>query len=58
MSLAYWLAAILISGAPITREMLLAALPQALLAVLLYPLIARMVAGLDRFRLARARRIG
>ena len=58
MSLAYWAVAILISGAPVTREMLLAALPQALLAVLLYPIIARMVASLDRFRLARARRIG
>jgi rod shape-determining protein MreD len=58
MSLAYWFATILISGAPITREMLMAALPQALLAVLLYPVIARMVASLDRFRLSRARRIG
>jgi rod shape-determining protein MreD len=57
MSLAYWLAAILISGAPITQEMLLAAFPQALLALLLYPIFARMVANLDRFRLSRARRI-
>ncbi len=54
----YWIATILLSGAPVTQEMLIVAAPQALLAVLLYPIIARMVAGLDRFRLARARRIG
>ena len=42
----------------LTPEMLVVALPQALLAVLLYPILARMVASLDRFRLARARRIG
>jgi rod shape-determining protein MreD len=33
-------------------------MPQALLSVLLYPILARMVASLDSFRLARARRIG
>ena len=54
---AYWLAALLVSGAPITREMVMVAFPQVLLAVLLYPIIARMVASLDRFRLARARTI-
>ncbi|GAB4484962.1 MAG: hypothetical protein OHK0018_16570 [Erythrobacter tepidarius] len=53
-----WLGGLMLSGAPVTREMLLVALPQALLAVLLYPIVARMVAALDRFRLARARRIG
>lgn len=57
MALSYWLAALLLSGAAASPEMLLAALPQALLSVLLYPIIARIVAGLDRFRLARARRI-
>lgn len=53
-----WLAALMLAGARVTPEMLLVALPQAVLAVLLYPFLARMVAGLDRFRLARARRIG
>lgn len=53
----YGLAAVIVSGAPVTREMLLVALPQVLLSILLYPIIARMVANLDRFRLARARRI-
>lgn len=57
MVVAYWLATLLASGAPVTPEMLLVALPQALLAILLYPIMARMVASLDRFRLARARKI-
>jgi rod shape-determining protein MreD len=57
VAVAYWLAALLLSGASVTPEMLTVAMPQALLSVLLYPIIARMVAGLDRFRLKRARRI-
>lgn len=57
MTTGYWLVALLVSGAPITSEMLLVALPQTLLAILLYPIMARMVASLDRFRLARARKI-
>lgn len=57
MVVGYWLATLLASGAPVTPEMLLVALPQALLAILLYPIMARMVASLDRFRLARARKI-
>jgi rod shape-determining protein MreD len=57
MAAAYWLATLLVSGAAVTQAMLLATLPQALLAILLYPIMARMVASLDRFRLARARRI-
>ena len=57
IAVAYWLAALLLSGASLTPEMLAVAAPQALLSVLLYPIIARMVAGLDRFRLKRARRI-
>lgn len=57
MSLAYWLAALLVSGARLTPEMVIVALPQALLSVLLYPIIARIVAGLDQFRLARARKL-
>jgi rod shape-determining protein MreD len=57
MLLIYWIATILASGAPVTQEMFVAALPQALMGVLLYPIVVRMVASLDRFRLARARRI-
>lgn len=55
IALVYWLAALILSGTHLTPEMLLAALPQGILSVLLYPIIARLVAGLDRFRLARAR---
>ncbi|WP_301749527.1 rod shape-determining protein MreD [uncultured Erythrobacter sp.] len=57
IAVSYWFAALLVSGASVTPEMLIVALPQALLSVMLYPIIARMVAGLDRFRLARARKI-
>lgn len=57
MAVGYWLASLLVSGAPITTQMLVVALPQALVAVLLYPIVARLVARLDQFRLARARRI-
>lgn len=57
IAVAYWLAALMVSGATLTPEMLAVALPQALLSVLLYPIIARMVASLDRFRLKRARTI-
>lgn len=53
-----WFAGLMLSGARVTPELVLVALPQALLAVLLYPILARMVASLDRFRLVRARRIG
>jgi len=54
----YWLAALMLAGGRTTPELLAVAMPQALLSVLLYPILARMVASLDRFRLARARRIG
>jgi rod shape-determining protein MreD len=57
IALIYWLAALLVSGANLTSEMVGVAAPQALLAVLLYPIIVRIVARLDRFRLARARRL-
>jgi len=53
----YCIAALTISGAPVTPEMVIVALPQVLLSILLYPILTRMVANLDRFRLARARRI-
>ncbi len=57
-TLQYLVIALAVSGAPITLEMLKVTIPQALLSVLLYPILARMVARLDRFRLARTRRIG
>lgn len=57
MSVVYWLVALLASGASLTSDMITAALPQGLLSVLFYPIVARAVAGLDRFRLARARTI-
>jgi rod shape-determining protein MreD len=57
IAIIYWFAALIVSGASVTPEMLMAAVPQVLLSVLLYPIIARLVAGLDRFRLARARKL-
>ncbi|WP_298466340.1 rod shape-determining protein MreD [uncultured Erythrobacter sp.] len=54
----YILAAMVVSGATMTPYQLLAAVPQIALSVLLYPIFARIVARLDRFRLARSRRIG
>ena len=54
----YILAAMVVSGAPLTLPLFMAAVPQLVLAVLLYPLAARIVAWLDKFRLSRARRIG
>ena len=53
----YILAAMVVSGASIMSHQLLAAIPQLLLSVLLYPVISRFVAWLDRFRLSRSRRI-
>ncbi len=57
LAMSYWSAALVLSGAPLTPEMFAVAAPQAALAVLLYPVIARLVAWLDRFRLSRARTI-
>jgi hypothetical protein len=34
------------------------ALPQLAAAILFYPIVSRLVAGLDRFRLLRTRKIG
>jgi rod shape-determining protein MreD len=46
-----------VSGATLTVPLMVAMAPQGLMAVLLYPLLARVVAGLDRFRLTRTRRL-
>ncbi len=54
----YVIAAMLASGAPATVPQAIALIPQLVLSIMLYPLLSRVVAGLDRFRLSRARRIG
>ncbi|TNE29903.1 MAG: rod shape-determining protein MreD [Alphaproteobacteria bacterium] len=51
----YILLAIVFSGAKLTGAMLTVSLPQLLIAVMLYPVIARFVAWLDRLRLMRIR---
>ncbi|MGY6636594.1 MAG: rod shape-determining protein MreD [Erythrobacter sp.] len=53
----YLLGTAAVSGATLATPLLMAMVPQALLAILLYPFIARVVAGLDRFRLTRTRRL-
>ncbi|MGB3711215.1 MAG: rod shape-determining protein MreD [Erythrobacter sp.] len=58
VTIVYMLVAMVVSGAELTLPLLAAALPQVLLAILLYPVITRVVSGLDRFRLSRSRRIG
>ncbi len=52
---AYLLAAVLFSGAPPGLPVAVAMVPQLLLSLLLFPIIARMVAWLDRLRLRRVR---
>ena len=54
----YIVAAMVVSGAVLNSHLLIAVLPQLLLSVLLYPLFARLIAWMDRFRLSRSRRIG
>lgn len=54
----YVLAAIVVSGAEFSQFLLFAAVPQIVFSILIYPILARMVARLDRFRLARSRRVG
>ncbi|WP_081853166.1 rod shape-determining protein MreD [Erythrobacter longus] len=56
--LLYIVAAMIVSGATLSAELLIVILPQIALSILLYPLIARVIAFADRFRLSRARRIG
>lgn len=56
--LGYLLAAALVSGAQISLPVLAALIPQGLLTLAAYPLVARVVASLDRLRLSRVRRIG
>ena len=53
----YLVLAALLSGAEATLVQLGVIAPQIVLSLVLFPLIARMVAVLDRFRLMRVRRI-
>lgn len=54
----YLVAAMTASGAPLSQPLLVAAVPQFLSAILIYPFLAHLIAGLDRFRLTRTRRLG
>lgn len=54
----YILAAMALSRATVSPALLVAMLPQIVVAVVLYPACARLVSWLDRFRLARTRRVG
>jgi rod shape-determining protein MreD len=54
----YVAVAAVLSGAPLTLVQLTVIMPQLLLSVVLFPVIARLVAQLDRLRLMRVRRIG
>lgn len=55
---AYLVLAALLSGAGLTWPTLVGLGPQLVLSVLLFPLVARLAAGLDRLRLTRIRVLG
>ncbi len=54
----YLIAAAIVSGADVSLIHLGVVLPQILLSILAFPIIASMVALLDRLRLLRIRRLG
>lgn len=54
----YILFGMLFSGATPNLHLLTASLPQTLLSIMLFPIIARMVAMLDRVRLMRIKVVG
>ena len=54
----YLAAAALISGAKLTPVQLHVIVPQLIISIVLFPLVARLVAVLDRLRLKRVRRLG
>jgi rod shape-determining protein MreD len=58
LSLAYLAVAALLSGAHLTGVQLTVIAPQLLLSIVLFPVVARIVALLDRLRLMRVRRLG
>lgn len=49
--------AMVVSGATLTPFLLIATIPQFVLSIMLYPVLARITARFDQFRLARSRRI-
>lgn len=55
---AYIFLAAVFSGANVSAYLLAAIVPQVLLAALLYPIISRSVASMDRFRLMRVKVVG
>lgn len=55
--LVYILAAMTVSGAKLSTPLLFAVIPQIAVSIMLYPLLARVVAWFDRYRLSRSRRI-
>ena len=58
MLVIYLAIAALFSGAELTLVQLRVILPQLVLSIVLFPVIARLVAHLDRLRLMRVRRLG
>lgn len=54
-ALGYLTAALVFSGTSPSIHHVFASLPQLMLSIILYPIIARMVAALDRLRLLRIR---
>jgi len=57
MLTAYIAFAALFSGVSLTLVQLTVIVPQLLISIVLFPIVARMVAALDRLRLMRVRRI-
>ncbi len=53
----YLITSMVASGATLTPQMSVMIIPQILISIIVYPMVARIVAWLDRFRLSRARRI-
>ena len=58
MIVLYILIGVTLSGASLSREMFVATGPQIVLSIFLFPIIARLVARLDRLRLRRWRTVG
>ena len=54
----YLVAAAVLSGAELSLVQLRVIAPQIVLSVVLFPVVARLVAQLDRLRLMRVRRLG
>ena len=54
----YLVVAAALSGAALTLVQLTVIVPQLVLSIVLFPVVARLVAHLDRLRLMRVRRIG